>query len=98
MEYTQKQVLEMVVSWNHAGKVLKIGCKFLKLNDVIRFNVIPAPYEFIESLFLCLFVSEHFRMSLGVIYLTHLLESDFLPCYFINSLISIYDGFITVLV
>ena len=73
MEYTQKQILEMVVSWNHARKVFKIGCEFLKLNEVIRFNVIPAPYKFIESLFLCLFVSEYFRMSFGVIHLTHLL-------------------------
>ena len=51
MEDTEEEVLEMFVSGNHAGKVLEIGCEFLKLDLVIRFNVVPAPDELRKGLF-----------------------------------------------
>jgi hypothetical protein len=46
----------MVISWDHAGKVLEIGRELLELNYVVRFYVVPTPDELVEGLLLALLV------------------------------------------
>lgn len=73
MEDTEEEVLEMFVTGNHAGKVLEIGCEFLKLDLVIRFNVVPAPDELRKGLFFAFLPRQHLRMPLGVVHFAQLL-------------------------
>lgn len=52
VEYAQQQVLEVLVSRNHAGQVLEVGCELLQLHHIVRFDVIPAPNKLVERLLL----------------------------------------------
>lgn len=69
MKDTEKEILEMLISGNHAREILEVGCEFLKLNFIVWLDVVPAPNELSESLFLLFFVSQYLRVSLGVKYL-----------------------------
>ena len=55
MEDTEEEVLEVVISWDHTRNILEISGKFLELDYVIGFYVVPAPNELIKHLFLGLF-------------------------------------------
>ena len=41
----------MLVSWHHAADIFEIGCEFLEFDHIVRFYVVPAPYELSENLF-----------------------------------------------
>lgn len=72
VEYAEQQVLEVLVPWNHAGKVLEVSSELLQLHHIIRLDVVPAPNKLVECLLLRLLVSYHFRVSLSVEYLANL--------------------------
>ena len=52
VEYAQKEVIEMLVSGDHARKILEICGEFLQLNEVVRFDVVPTPDKLSKGLFL----------------------------------------------
>lgn len=73
MEDTEEEVLEMLVSGNHAGKVFEISCKFLKFNLVIGLYVVPTPNELSKGLLLTFLPRQHLGMPLGVVHFAQLL-------------------------
>lgn len=89
MEYTEQQVLEVLITRDHTGQIFKVGGKLLQLNEVVRFYVVPTPNELIERLLLCLFVRYHLWVSLGVKDLSQLLQCVFVASHFAHSSVSV---------
>ena len=75
VEYAQQKILEVLVSGNHARKILEICSELLQLHTVVRFNVVPTPHKLVKGLLLVFAICQYFRMLLGIKGLTKLLES-----------------------
>lgn len=91
MEYAEQKILEVLISGNHARKILKVSCKLLQLDEVVRLYVVPTPYKLIESLLLCLLACYDLWMSLSVEHLSQLLQCIFVARYFSDASICIND-------
>jgi hypothetical protein len=98
VEHTEKQILEMLVSWNYGWKILEISCELVNCYFVPWFNVVPAPNKFVESLFLWFFVGNHFGVTSRIVNLSDLLQSNFGSNQFSNSIVRVLNRFESILV
>lgn len=72
MEYAEQQVFEVLVTRDHARKVLEVSCELLQLHHVVRLYIVPAPNKLIECLLLRLLARYHLRVSPSIEHLPQL--------------------------
>lgn len=94
MEDAEQQVLEMLISGDHAGEILEVGRELLQLHHIVRLDVVPTPHELVERLLLALLVRQHFGVSLRVVHLPQLLQGHLVADDLPHPFVCVYNALV----